>query len=528
MSIAGQTSGGLNSSNISTGISSVMRTFNAGMTSALSLDPMTVAVDDSNLAEMIKSSEAMAEIFRRTHAALGSSGISIDEVVDAIGADLVDGALDGIGASATNRRISALTVLTASQVMLEAMVNELQVDGEDVTAVLDDIIRRLSDGASPALTGSRPVTSQMIEQARRGIDAAIALEDSAELQALTSELDAVTAGMSPTQAKQTLTVESTLALDASIATVSTGTTSDFDTVLFALDSSSPPAPDNTAPVISGTPPLAVNEDEAYSFVPSASDADGDALDFSVLGLPSWASFNANTGALTGTPGAGDVGSHGAITISVSDGIASASLPSFWITVNEAPVTPPDPDPDPQPTNTPPVISGTPLTEVLQDNAYSFVPSASDTDDDALTFSVSGLPIWASFDPDTGALTGTPTAADLGSHGLITISVSDGTDTASLDSFSITVQAAAVGSATLSWVAPTENTDGSPLTDLAGYKVHWGQQSGSYSNSATVMNPGITTYVVENLTGGTHFFAVTALNEALTESTFSNEASKTIN
>jgi hypothetical protein len=86
---------------------------------------------------------------------------------------------------------------------------------------------------------------------------------------------------------------------------------------------------------------------------------------------------------------------------------------------------------------------------------------------------------------------------------------------------------ATGAATLSWAAPTANTDGSALLDLAGYEIHWGPQSGGYSSAVAVSNPGITTYMIENLTAGTHYFAVMAVNSQGVVSTFSNEAVKTI-
>ena len=90
-----------------------------------------------------------------------------------------------------------------------------------------------------------------------------------------------------------------------------------------------------------------------------------------------------------------------------------------------------------------------------------------------------------------------------------------------------MQAVALGSATLSWTPPTTNTDGSPLTNLAGYKVYWGTSQGNYSNSVTLNNAGLSMYVVENLTPGTWFFVATAFNSAGTESSFSSVASKTI-
>lgn len=83
-----------------------------------------------------------------------------------------------------------------------------------------------------------------------------------------------------------------------------------------------------------------------------------------------------------------------------------------------------------------------------------------------------------------------------------------------------------GDATLSWDAPTTNEDGTPLTDLSGYKIYYGTSSGNYSQSIDVGN--ITTYTVGNLTEGvTYFFVATAYDTSANESNYSNEVSKTI-
>ncbi|QGS48390.1 Ig-like domain-containing protein [Shewanella putrefaciens] len=86
----------------------------------------------------------------------------------------------------------------------------------------------------------------------------------------------------------------------------------------------------------------------------------------------------------------------------------------------------------------PTISGTPALSINQDTLYSFIPTATDTVGDTLTFSITNKPTWATFEPATGALTGTPTNADIGITNGIVISVSDGTLSASLPAFSITV------------------------------------------------------------------------------------------
>lgn len=83
---------------------------------------------------------------------------------------------------------------------------------------------------------------------------------------------------------------------------------------------------------------------------------------------------------------------------------------------------------------------------------------------------------------------------------------------------------ATGIAALSWNAPTMNTDGTPLTDLAGYKVYYGTKPRTYTNSIVIGN--VTKYTI-NLASGTYYFTVTAYDSTGLESTFSNEASKTI-
>ena len=160
--------------------------------------------------------------------------------------------------------------------------------------------------------------------------------------------------------------------------------------------------------------------------------------------------------------------------------------------------------------------------------YSFQPTASDPDGNPLTFSISGQPAWASFSSTTGRLSGTPAAADVGTYSNIVISVSDGSTQVALPAFSITVVATSTGSATLSWTPPTQNTDGTALTDLAGYRVYWGTVQNNLANSVTLSNPGLTSYVVDQLTPATWYFATSALNSKGVESSRSNVASKVIN
>lgn len=89
-------------------------------------------------------------------------------------------------------------------------------------------------------------------------------------------------------------------------------------------------------------------------------------------------------------------------------------------------------------------------------------------------------------------------------------------------------AASATSVTLNWTPPTENVDGSALTNLAGYDIHYGTTSGNYTQKVAVSNPGLATYVVTNLTPGTYYFSVAAVNSDGTESPLSSEVSATVN
>jgi hypothetical protein len=95
---------------------------------------------------------------------------------------------------------------------------------------------------------------------------------------------------------------------------------------------------NSPATVGGTPGTQVQSGQLYSFTPSASDPDGDTLTFSVLNKPSWATFSASSGQLSGTPSSAQVGSYSNIVISVSDGTSSESLAPFSVTVTGPPAS----------------------------------------------------------------------------------------------------------------------------------------------------------------------------------------------
>ncbi|MBO2614116.1 tandem-95 repeat protein [Shewanella algae] len=116
------------------------------------------------------------------------------------------------------------------------------------------------------------------------------------------------------------------------------------------------------------------------------------------------------------------------TVSASNiaGTGPASSPSNTVT--------------PEPDNKAPSISGTPAGSVDQDSYYSFIPTATDPDQDPLTFSISNKPAWASFNTASGELSGTPLREHVGVSNNIIIRVSDGALSTDLAPFSVEVKA----------------------------------------------------------------------------------------
>ena len=177
----------------------------------------------------------------------------------------------------------------------------------------------------------------------------------------------------------------------------------------------------------------------------------------------------------------------------------------------------------------PQISGVAAATAKVGQSYSFQPSAKDADNHALAFSLSGAPSWLTLNPTTGLISGTPTSADVGMDKAIVLQVSNGTSSVSLAPFSITVLAtgSSGGNVSLSWPAPTDNTNGSALLNLAGYVIHYGSVSQTYTSTITIDNPGLTSYVVEDLPPGTYYFSMTSTTTSGAHSSLSAEASTTI-
>ena len=196
---------------------------------------------------------------------------------------------------------------------------------------------------------------------------------------------------------------------------------------------------NNAPTIKT--PIAdqsVSEDAAFSYDVSTGFADtdvGDTLTYAVTlaggsALPTWLSFNAATGILSGTPANGDVGTI-QVQVTATDGSGQSTADTFDLTVAN--------------TNDAPVLSA-PIADrsTNEDAAFAYDASANFSDEDvgdSLTYSAAlsgggSLPAWLSINPSTGVLSGTPANGDVGGIS-VTVTATDG-DVSVSDTFDLTV------------------------------------------------------------------------------------------
>jgi hypothetical protein len=462
---AAEKSGGISDATIAAATEAVVQRYGFGLDSSLVAGPIFTPIDDSNVHVIVKASETLGEMIRRTRDAVdaatprpsGRPGVHGDDVVEALAADLVDGWIDGRGATGRNPRVAAVANVASAAVMVEAMANRLHVYGNDATAAMDQAIWLVRPNHT-AKSQDVGISPEALAQSMRALHAAMQVtSDDRVREALyavrttppgSTQVNALPSGVHDAL---NLAILDTAYISAASQLDDINRIANSEEVPYLEDPSEPAPPDGDANYVSDPIVNAPEEEE--------------------------------------------------------EGTILEEEPIYY-----------------KP-NAAPVISGTPTTALVVGQPWSFTPDAYDPDGDTLTFSIEGQPDWAEFDPKTGRIWWTPHEA--GSYGPITINVSDHMDSASLETFTLQVDGPTLGTATVSWEPPTLRTDGSALTDLAGYRVYYGKDENSLTHVISISGTGLTSQLVENLEPGTWYFAVTAYDSKGLESPKSEIGSKKI-
>lgn len=205
-------------------------------------------------------------------------------------------------------------------------------------------------------------------------------------------------------------------------------TQTYPLVVKSGNTSNPPV--NSPPTITSSPVTQVNESSSYNYQVNAVDPDGDSLTYSLAQNPTWLSINPSTGLISGTAPNVTQNTNYFITVAVSDGVNALVSQTYVLTVLNIPVIPPT-------NNTAPVITSTPITQVNETQAYSYQVTATDADNDTLSYSFSG-PSWLSMNPSIGLLSGTAPSVSSDTNYLVAVSVSDGINTPVTQTYLLTV------------------------------------------------------------------------------------------
>jgi hypothetical protein len=173
-------------------------------------------------------------------------------------------------------------------------------------------------------------------------------------------------------------------------------------------------------------------------------------------------------------------------------------------------------------NSPPTIVIAAIADAQVGVAFDYLPVVRDAESDTLRFTSVNLPTWASLDPASGHISGTPGPTDAGLYESISITVADATHKVVTAPFSIVVDpvvSPAVNSApevdsgvaSLHWEMPPSKVSGEPLDDLVGYRILYGHSSSDLDHSVMIADPATTSYQFTTLTSGVWYFAVVAVN-----------------
>lgn len=184
--------GGLTTLNLSLATQYTFDQLNFGLDLTLVPNPITSTINEMNVAAIIKASEALGEVIRRTQSALLIAGVNVsgDDIIDMIAADMVDGILDGRGSNA-DARISATANIVSAQVLVELIANRLNVSGADATMLMDSAINLSMPGATMQ-TSDVVITEDVLTQARVAVAAAQSVNSNSNLAAVAVILASLT------------------------------------------------------------------------------------------------------------------------------------------------------------------------------------------------------------------------------------------------------------------------------------------------------------------------------------------------
>lgn len=261
-----------------------------------------------------------------------------------------------------------------------------------------------------------------------------------------------------------------------------GQTSGAETVGFAVPgmtrfdfSTSVLAPRNESPTFIAQPVTQAVSDEGYQYTASATDPNGDPLTYRLLQAPAGMTLDAQSGALSWTPAAGEAGTH-PVSVQVADNRGGTATQSFTLLVL------------PGPGNHNPVFVTAPVNPAaLAGQTFTYAAEARDPDGDGITYSLLAGPDGMTVAPDTGLLSWAAGADQLGDH-TVSVRATDGRGGAALQTFTVTATggpAASLSGSVFDDINNDRSQDVASVTLFAddftaGPSPQWGNEVGAWS------------------------------------------------
>lgn len=447
----------------------ILRRFNTGLDAQELGDPMTQTIDRNNVETAVLANEALGELVRRTGASFGGS-VPLDLILDVLACDVADGELNGRTVGSTGQdeaRIYAVARTAELSIRLEVLAGRLEVDGEDATAAMNGAIRTIMPGAVDPNVNNVPITQASIDAALAALDdlsSVLPDPELAEIRSLlerASPLDVTRLIGGVLDAAMLATLQG---MPGRIAVSDASTIAAFDVDSQSADAGADPASEDAVPAQDA--PSQVNSGETSD--PTISNGEGadTVLDDGTGGVDA-GSATGEAGDNAGIVNTGSIGEPPAVQLSVSD-----STPPLNSTV---------------------VVtwSSTAASSCQANGGWDGAKATSGEETSAII---------------TRPMTFTLSCANDAGSNVAMVSVTP------------------IGNLVINWQAPTENVDGSPVSGLTAYRIHYGTQSGQYSDVAEAAG-NATSYTL-NVPMGDYYIAMTAVDIEGDESGLSNEVTLT--
>ncbi len=517
-----------------------------GLDRSLVPDPIGDPVDAATVEAVVLANEAVGETVRRTVRALAATGTELDgdAILAQVACELAGRPQTPEGATLDPR---LLTIFKGAElgVRLETLARRLEVDDLPAMTAMDDSIRSIMPELADPSVASVPVTADGRDQTLALLGVFLETLASDELAELAVALDGAPTSDVSARVQAALTPAVQTDLRAYTDNLAFADESELAVLIERRERrDSAPAPmlsfaaERTSVAAGESTRLSWASSDAEVCVASGGWDGGVALE----GVRSTGSLERSTVFELACAGLGGT-TRRAVVVMV-DGVPVPEpepLPEPDPLPEPEPVPQPDPLPEPDPVPEPlpepdPVPEPDPLPEPdpvpEPDPDPVPVPTVSLQAADLVVADGTATQLsWSSSNADScsasGGWSGARETSGSASSGALNRQTTFSLSCSGAGGTGVAMISVAVnGAVTLAWQAPTENVDGTPLTDLGGYRIYYGDTSRSYTESVEVTEPGADSYAL-TLSSGQYYFAMTAVDADGNESAYSNEVVKVV-